>query len=362
MIELIEQWLSEQIAVDPRWIQGMLAALIFFVFVLARGIFTRVIFTLVLRLLRKTKTDADEKILLAFEHPLKNIFLALGLYFALLYLPLSETTTNLVTTAFRSVVVIFAAWGFYNCTVSMPFKGFGEKLRIDRVLIDFLLKILRVIIVTLAAIMIVQQWGFDVNGFIAGLGLGGLAFALAAKDAVANVFGGVVIILDKPFTVGDWIYTPSVEGTVEEISFRSTKVRTFAQALVTMPNSVLANEPITNWTRMGKRRITFNLGVTYSTPREKLKQCVERIRTMLETHPDIHQETIFVRFDQFNESSLDIFLYFFTVTTRWGEYLQVKEDVNFKIMEILEQEGVSVAFPSRSIYMEKYPNSTRDGS
>jgi MscS family membrane protein len=104
---------------------------------------------------------------------------------------------------------------------------------------------------------------------------------------------------------------------------------------------------------MGKRRITFNLGVTYTTPIDKIKICVERIRMMLENHTDLHQETIFVRFDKFSESSLDIFLYFFTNTTKWSEYLKVKEDVNFKIMEILEQEGVSVAFPSRSIYLEK---------
>lgn len=353
MIGLMEQWLSEQVAVDPRWIQGMIAVLIFFIFLLARGAFTRVIFKLALRMFRRSKTPANEKILLAFEHPLKNIFFALGLYFALLYLPLSIAATNLATTAFRTVVVAFAAWGFYNLTVGMPVKVFGGKLHIDQVLIDFFLKALRIIIVILAGLMILQQWGFDVNGFIAGLGLGGLAFALAAKDAVANIFGGIVIILDKPFTIGDWIYTPSVEGTVEEISFRSTKVRTFAQALVTVPNSVLANEPITNWTRMGKRRITFNLGVSYGTSRQQLQKCVDRIRDMLETHPNIHRETIFVHFDQFNDSGLGIFLYFFTVTTRWGEYLRVKEDVNFKIMEILEQENVSVALPSRSIYLER---------
>ena len=100
--------------------------------------------------------------------------------------------------------------------------------------------------------MVAQEWDYRIDGFIAGLGLGGLAFSLAAKDTLSNVFGGLVVILDKPFSIGDWIKTPSVEGTVEDISFRSTKVRTFAQALVTVPNATLANEPVTNWTRMGK--------------------------------------------------------------------------------------------------------------
>lgn len=161
-----------------------------------------------------------------------------------------------------------------------------------------------------------------------------------------------MIILDKPFSIGDRIGTSSVEGTVEEITYRSTKVRTFAQALVTVPNSTMANEAITNWSKMGRRRITFNLGVTYTTPRFRLETCIARIEKMLREHPQIHQETIFVNFDRFNESSLDIFLYFFTVTTNWGEYLKVREDVNLKIMAILEEEKVSIAFPSRSVYFE----------
>ncbi|MFA1822484.1 mechanosensitive ion channel family protein [Virgibacillus oceani] len=117
---------------------------------------------------------------------------------------------------------------------------------------------LRIVIIAISFSIIAQEFGYDVNGFVAGLGIGGLAFALAAKDALANMFGGIIIITKKPFTIGDWVLTPSVEGTVEDISFRSTKVRTFAQALVTVPNATLSNEPITNWSKMGKRQITFN--------------------------------------------------------------------------------------------------------
>ena len=204
----------------------------------------------------------------------------------------------------------------------------------------------------ISASIIAQEWGYDVNGFVAGLGIGGLAFALAAQDSLSNFFGGIVIILDKPFSIGDWILTPNVEGTVEDINFRSTKVRTFAHALVTVPNATLAKNPITNWSKMGRRRITFNLGVTYTTPKEKLAKCVAGIETMLRTHEEIHPETIFVTFDSFNSSSLHIFIYCFTNTTAWGEFLKVKENVNFKILEILEQEGVSVAFPSRSVYFQ----------
>src|SRR5699024_2676243 len=168
--------------------------------------------------------------------------------------------------------------------------------------------------------IIAQVFGYPVNGFVAGLGLGGLAFSLAAQDALANLFGGFVIITERPFTIDDWILTPSVEGTVEDITFRSTKVRTFAQALVTVPNSTLANEPITNWSKMGKRQIAFDLRVTYDSPVVKIKEVVKKIETLLKTHDGIHQETIFVKLNEFKENGADIMLYFFTKTTAWDEY------------------------------------------
>ena len=357
MIETVWGWLGvlEGIGV---WRDVITAVMIFVLFLLARGIFTRFIFNTILKLCNRTKTDIDTKILMAFQSPLKALILVIGFYLSLLALPLADRYYLLLYPVYRSMFVFFVAWGLYNLTGSDTFREFSEKYYVDRILIDFFNKILRVLVIVLAVVMIVQTWGFNVEGFLAGLGLGGLAFALAAKDTVSNIFGGIMIIMDKPFSVGDWIETPGVEGTVEEMTFRSTKVRTFAHALATIPNSIIANQALTNWTRMGKRRITFHLGVTYTTPIEKMKKCVAEIRTMLENHPDINRETIFVRFDKFSESSLDIFLYFFTNTTNWAEYLKVKEDINFKIMEILEQEGVFVAFPSRSIYLENAPQTS----
>lgn len=276
----------------------------------------------------------------------------LGLYLILMVLPLNPAYTNFVLKVFRSCIVVLVAWALYVMVESFVAESFKARFGVNNILVPFVYKAARFIIVVLALMIVAVEWGYDVNGLITGLGLGGLAIALAAKDALSNIFGGIIILLDKPFTIGDWISTPSVEGTVEDITFRSTKIRTFAQALVTVPNATLANEPITNWSRMGKRRITFHLGVTYSTPRYKLEKCIKDIRQMLEKHPEVHKETIFVYFEKFGESSLDIFLYFFTKTTKWQEYLTVREDINFKIMEILEREGVTVAFPSRSIYLE----------
>lgn len=338
------------------WIDVGIALLIFLFFLVLRKVFTRYIFRLLLKWVQKTNTELFEYALKAFERPLRMFFLLLGLYAASQYLPLSIEVNVVIAKIFSSAVIILIAWGFFLLSDSSSawIEKLIEKynLTFDRLLIPFFSKVIRTVVVVVAVSIVMGAWGYNINSLVAGLGLGGLAFALAAKDSLSNIFGGIVIITERSFSKGDWIETPSVEGTVEEITFRSTRVRTFAQALVTIPNSTLANEPITNWSRMGKRRINFHLGVNYSTPGDKLETVVNRIREMLQNHPEIHPETILVYFDRFNDSSLDIFLYFFTKTTNWAEWLRVKQDCNIKIMQIIEEEGVDIAFPSRNIYLE----------
>jgi MscS family membrane protein len=333
-----------------------IALIIFSIFWLLRKYFTQIILRYLSKILEKTKIKLDEYLALSLEKPLRIFFVALGIYLALIYLPLSSKNDLLLIRIFRSLLIVLVSLCFCNLTGN--YIALSEELEkwfnihIDKILIPFFSNIIKVVVIALALSIILQEWDYDINGFIAGLGLGGLAFALAAQNTLANIFGGIVIITDKPFSIGDWINTPSVEGTVEDINFRSTKVRTFAQAIVTVPNSTLANEAITNWSRMGKRRITFHLGVTYDTTKPRLEKCLSEIRMMLFNHPGINKDTIVVRFDSFGDSSLDILMYFFTETTNWDEYLEVKEDVNFRIMEILNKEKIAVAFPSTSVYFE----------
>ncbi len=360
LLDLMNRIGIDRIPLPPDLFGGVASALLVFLFflVLCR-VFTRYVLAVILKLTARTATSLDDSVARSLEKPLRDFFIILGAYLALNLLPLSMGQNLLVSRVFRSAIIILIAWGLYTfiATDSLLFEQF--QIRFNNMLAPFFSKALQALVVIMAVLIVATEWGYDINGLIAGLGLGGLAAALAAKDALANIFGGIMIIMEKSFAIGDWILTPSVEGTVEDINFRSTRVRTFAQALVTVPNATLANEPITNWSRMGKRQVTFHLGVTYSTSRQQLARCVEAIREMLENHPGIHKETIMVNFERFNDSSLDIFLYFFTITTSWKEYLEVREDVNFKIMAILEREGVEVAFPSQSIYIEQ-PEPDRD--
>ncbi|WP_347552420.1 mechanosensitive ion channel family protein [Pseudalkalibacillus hwajinpoensis] len=349
---------------QETWIQLGIALGIFLIFLILRKIFAKYIFNLFLKLSRKSSTEFFTHLFLAFERPVRMLFVIIGLYISVRYVPFWNHHNDIFLQILRSALIFLAAWGLYNFSSasSLFFHTVNDKynLKIDSLLIPFLSKTIRFLIVAMTFSVIAGEFNYDVNGFITGLGLGGLAFALAAKETIENFFGGVVIITEKPFSIGEWIKTPSVEGVVEDITFRSTKIRTFAQALVTVPNARLANENITNWSKMGKRQITFHLGVTYDTSSDRLETCINRIERMLRDHEEIHPETIFVSFDEFNQSSLDIFLYFFTNTTTWGDFLNVKQDVNFKIMRILEEENVSFAFPTQTLHVENMPSNKEE--
>lgn len=334
----------------------VISVTIFLLFILFSKFFAKYVFVVFLKITRKAPSQLFTQVGLAFEKPFRWLFIIVGIYVSVKYFPFIDRTNPLFLHLIRSSVILLIGWGLFNLVgaSSLLILKVNDKfnINIDEIIIPFLSKALRLIIVAISIAVIADEFGYNVNGFVAGLGLGGLAFALAAKDVLANLFGGVIIITEKPFTIGDWILTPSVEGTVEDITFRSTKVRTFAQAVVTVPNATLADQPITNWSQMGKRRITFTLRVTHDTPKEKLENVVKRINHLLENDPDIHQETIFVTFDEYKADGLDIYLYFFTKTTVWGEYLKIKEKINFAILDILEEEGVSFALPSRRLYVD----------
>ena len=329
---------------------------IFLLFLLLRKIFSKYVFNLLLKLSKKVKTSLLTSIFTAFEKPLQWLFIIIGFYVTVRYYPLFNQSDPLFLDIYRSGIVIIFSWGLYNLTASSShiFDKINNKysLDIDAILIPFLSKILRVIIVVIAISVVAQEFDYNVSSFVAGLGIGGLAISLAAKDALANLFGGFVIITEKPFSIGDWIKTSTVEGTVEDITFRSTLVRTFADAVVTVPNATLANDSITNWSKMGKRQIQFQLSVTYDTPRKNLENVVQDLRELLVNHQDVHKDTILVSFDQYKENGYGIFIYFFTNTTVWAEFLKVKEEINFEIISILDNHGVQHAIPSRRLSVD----------
>ncbi|MFV8827524.1 mechanosensitive ion channel family protein [Alkalihalobacterium sp. APHAB7] len=334
---------------------------VFFVFI--NRWLSKLVIYLLSKLINKTNNEFFISVLNAFEKPLRTFFIFLPIYIGIKTHDLPIGTELLVDRIFNTIVILVIGSGLVKLSSksSAVFEKLKEKLDVefDDILIPFFSKVVQVVVIAVILSLVAQAWGHNINNLVAGLGIGGLAVALAAQSTLGNLFGGVVIITEKPFSLGDWVKTPSVEGVVEDIGFRSTKIRTFANSVIIVPNSTLANQEIENFSNMGKRRIMFNLGLTYQTTRQQMRKCVDRINELIENHEEVHPETIMVRFDKFNESSLDVFIYFYTKTTIWSEYLEVKEDINLKIMEILEEEGASIAYPSRSLYVETVEKETK---
>jgi len=214
-----------------------------------------------------------------------------------------------------------------------------------------------VILVGVATVL--QIWGIQIGPIIAGAGLFGVAVALGAQDLFKNLIAGILILGEKRFRKGDWILVDGVvEGTVEAIGFRSTMVRRFDKAPVMVPNAKLSDTAVTNFSEMTHRRIYWHIGVEYSTSVDQLRQIRDGISDYISGNDEFVPATeasTFVRIDRFNDSSIDILVYCFTQTTKWGEWLEIKERLAYEIMDIVHGAGTGFAFPSTSLYIESLP-------
>lgn len=345
--------LSNSLVIDMTIVRGLLSLLFILLGLAFRHVFVKVIVRILLKLTEKTKTNLDNMLVGALEIPARAFILGVSLWASLSILSMPAMIQNFLNLSLRSYFILILFWFFYRASGSViwVFESFFSKAdkKVDMALIRFLRKSLKIMIVVLGVFMVIKEWGYDVSGLLAGLGVGGLAFALAAKDAVSNLLGSITIMLDKPFSIGDWIETEKIEGVVEEIGLRSTKIRTFAQALVSVPNSIMSNEPITNWSKMGKRRVTYTLHIPLDTPPARLETLMSKLKDMLKKHADIHKETIVVNLEGFGDATLKILFYFFTKTTSWVTYLAVSEDVSLKVLRIFEEVGVPMTLPAKHI-------------
>ena len=296
----------------------------------------------------------------AFYRPLRIFFVILGFYIAVLFLEqplnLSEKTMNIVTKIFEIISVISFAKGLAeSLTVQSPFvKKIKQRLdkNDDDTMFEFILKILRAIIYIIAGFIVITLLGINLNGLVAGLGIGGVIVTLAAQDTAKNLFGGLVIFLDKPFSVGDWIQMDTYEGTVEDITFRSTRVRTFENSIVNIPNSIISNSSIINWSKMEKRRYKTNLCIQIDTPLEKLEKFKARVEEMLQGREAIVDDSIIVKFDEIKDNGINVLICSFTDSVDYTSYIAEKENINYKIMKILREEQIELAYDTKTVYVK----------
>lgn len=226
--------------------------------------------------------------------------------------------------------------------------------RLDAVTVEALAKIIKLLAFILTVLFFLSAFGVSLTGLMAFGGVGGIAIGFAAKDLLGNVFGGLMLYMDKPFTVGEWIRSPDkeIEGTVEKIGWRMTTVRTFDKRPMYIPNGIFANISIENPSRMTNRRIKETMGIRYADV-NKMRKIILAIKAMLRGHPDIdNSQTMIVNFNQFGASSLDFFIYTFTKTTDWIRFHEIKEDVLLKVIEIVEAQDAEMAFPTRTLHIK----------
>lgn len=309
----------------------------------------------------KFKTKSAKKIReSALYNPLKVFFIILGFYIAALFLrtPLgiNEKIMGVITQIFRIITTMAIANGLAQSfnPKSTLVAQMKKKLNKDMedAMLGFILKIVRGAIYVVAGFIVITELGFNLNGLVAGLGISGVIVTLAAQDTAKNLFGGVVIVMDKPFVVGDWIAVGKFEGTVEDITFRSTRVRTFENSLVNIPNSTIANESIINWSKMEKRRYKANLCLELDTPLEKVEVVKDRIRNVLLKHEQIEDDTIIVKFDSIDENGINVLVCSYTDSVDYTSYLTEKERINYKIMQILKEENVKLAYDTKTVFVK----------
>ena len=312
-------------------------------------------------LIIKSKNRWDDIALHAFGVPVNWIIVIIGAsWFAdITARHFSSEIIDSIPVARQLAVLLVIAWGAWRLISGIEDKQLHKGN--DPTTVQLVGKITKLAVVILIILPAFQILGISISGMLAFGGMGGLIVGMAAKDLLANFFGSIIIYLDKPFVVGDWIRSPdrSIEGTVEKIGFRITSIRTFDKRPLYVPNSIFTNISVENPSRMSNRRINETIGVRYSDSR-KLPMILDDVRNMLIEHEDIDDnQTLIVNFNSFGASSLDFFIYTFTKTTNWIEFHHIKQDVLLKTLNIIHQHDADCAFPSRTLHLESMPESLR---
>lgn len=292
-----------------------------------------------------------------FYKPLKTFFALLGIYIGAMVLKLPADIFSAITKIFRICIIILTAKGFANLfdSSSETFTKIREKLHMDGTdtTVNFFSKIAKGLIYIVAAFIVIAEFGYDLSGLVTGLGISSVVIALAAQDVAKSILAGLSIISDRPFDIGDYIEVGSYAGTVEDITFRTTRIRDVNNQIVVLPNSFLTTTSIINATKREKRRYNLVLTLELNTPLEKVSSLTENIKMTLNTHPNVTKDNIRVFFDTISADGIDISINFYTDITDITDFLKFKEEINYALLEMIKQAQIELAYPSQSIYLKK---------
>ena len=352
-----ESWLKANVFGVAYW--KILAAFIFILFAFVFRKISKLVFTKrLIPLLKKSPWEIDNLLAEAAVKPVGWVLLIVGFWLAIEVLippemwDFAHTLASIMKILVAATITLFLFKVVDLGTDYLNELSSKSDSKLDSEILPLVRKALKATILVVIFVWVVQLLGYSVSSLLAGLGIGGLAVALALQDTLGNFFGSVFIFLDQPFKVGDWVKMQGIEGTVENIGFRSTRIRTFPKSLITIPNKIVASSTIDNWSKMPKRRVKQYVGVTYETTAYQMEKAVEAIRELLREDEGVDQDFMLIRFTDFGPSSLDILIYYFTKSIVWDTHLSVRERINIKIMKALEKLDLSIAFPTQTVYFE----------
>jgi len=365
-MEAINSFISLFVDVWEEGIFGINASeiiiglIIFLIFYVLRRLFARFLINRLNKIVLKTSTSLDDTVIEVIEGPLKFLPIVLGFFIASSYINFSSESQTFIDLLNRTLITIFIFWLLHQLVIPFSFviKNFEDK--ISKPLVDWTLRGLKIIIFILGVVAVLELWGIKVGPVIAGLGLFGIAVALGAQDLFKNLISGIMILMERRFTVGDIVLVSGeVEGVVEQIGFRSTLIRRFDSTPVMVPNYKFAEQSVTNHSRRHHRRIRWLIGLEYRTTVEQLKNIRDKIHDLVLNDTSFaknENSSFFVRIDSFSDSSIDMLVQAFTVTNDWGEFLKIKENLAVKIIEVVDKNSTGFAFPSQSLYLESLPS------
>ena len=329
------------------------------------GVILRKIFTLILeRAIKKIAgtfrfEDAQLKLITRVSKPLSLLFVFLIVLALVPSLQFSVELNRYIVTGIRVLIPVFGTLFFYRLTdlVTLYFEKLAAKTEstLDDQLIPIVRKSLKGFVLVLGLLFILQSLDVNVTALLAGMSIGGLALALAAQDTLKNLFGSLMIFVDRPFQIGDWINFEGKDGTVEEVGFRSTRVRTFANSVITIPNGKIADLTVDNLGLRQYRRFKTNIGVTYDTPPHLIDEFVEGLKGIIERHRYTRKDYYEIHLNGFGDFSLNILFYVFFKVPNWSEELKARHEVMLAVISLADELGVNFAFPTETLQIETFP-------
>jgi MscS family membrane protein len=328
---------------------------IFFIFLIFRGIISKVIIKRLKAIAKKTTNKLDDTFVNAMEGPARFLPIVLGFFIASYYMSFGDDGRAVVDTINRTLITILIFWVIHQIVEPISYILSGLDRMLTRELIGWIIKSLKILIFILGLAAVLELWGIKIGPIIAGLGLFGVAVALGAQDLFKNLISGILVLVEKRFKIGDWILVEGIiEGIVEKIGFRSTTIRKFDKSLAIIPNFQFAENAVVNVSETPNWLISWIITLQYDTTVDQLKTVRNEIENYINKSDDYNTNIgVAVRIDKFSDSSIDMYVRCFTKTDSWNEWLSVKERLAIEIKQIVEKNKASFAFPSQSIYIEK---------